>query len=125
MVNDSKRKIIVGGADLCEKLFVNFLQANIFSHPMNIDTFPQKNADPPKQVVDFPRERDTFRNKSIEIVGDFDEKKLQQKRQNLEIVEDFACESNFFIFHLFSFFQRQTLDIVEDFASEAKFLHCS
>ena len=29
---------------------------------------------PPKTSCDFPRERDTFRNKSMEIVEDFDEK---------------------------------------------------
>ena len=33
----------------------------------------------PKRVVDFPWERDTFRNKTMEIVVDFDEKK---KRNN-------------------------------------------
>ena len=34
----------------------------------------------PKRVVDFLLERDTFRNKIMEIVEDFDEKKLQQQR---------------------------------------------
>ena len=41
---------------------------------MKIVTFLRKNADLPKRVVDFPRERDTFRNKIMEIVEDFDEK---------------------------------------------------
>ena len=41
---------------------------------MKIVTFPRKNDYPPKRVVDFPLERDTFRNKIMEIVDDFDEK---------------------------------------------------
>ena len=45
-----------------------------------IVTFLGENGDHPKRVVDFPRERDTFRNKIMEIVEDFDEKKLQQQR---------------------------------------------
>ena len=50
------------------------------SHPMKIVTFLRKNDYPPKRVVDFPLERDTFRNKIKEIVEDFDEKKSQQQR---------------------------------------------
>ena len=51
------------------------------SRPMKIVTFPLKNGDLPKRVVDFPRERDTFRNKLMEIVEDFDKKKkLQHQR---------------------------------------------
>ena len=44
------------------------------SRPMKIVTFLRKKRDSPKRVVDFPRERDTFRNKIMEIVEDFDEK---------------------------------------------------
>ena len=58
------------------------------SRPMNIVTFLRKNGETPKRVVDFPQERDTLRNKIMEIV------------------EDFACESiffQFFIFFIFSF----------------------
>ena len=44
------------------------------SHPTKIVTFLLKNGDLTKRVVDFPLERDTFRNKIIEIVEDFDEK---------------------------------------------------
>ena len=50
------------------------------SRPMKIVPFLRKNRDPAKRVVDFHRERDTFRNKIMEIVDDFDEKKLQQQR---------------------------------------------
>ena len=41
------------------------------SRPMNIVTFLLKKRDPAKRVVDFPVERDTFRNKIMEIVKDF------------------------------------------------------
>ena len=46
---------------------------------MKIVTFLRENADPAKRVVDFPRDRDTFRNKIMEIVKDFDEKIKQQR----------------------------------------------
>ena len=58
MVNYSKRIIVVGGAVLSTKKIVNL-------HVYNYT---------PKRVVDFPRERDTFRNTIMEIVEDFDEK---------------------------------------------------
>ena len=41
---------------------------------MKIATFLRKNVETPKLVVDFPLERDTFRNQIMEIVKDFDEK---------------------------------------------------
>ena len=41
---------------------------------MKIVTFLLKNRETAKRVVDFPRERDTFRNTIMEIVEDFDEK---------------------------------------------------
>ena len=58
-------------------LLVDFLQENVcvsVSCPMKFVTFLLKNGETPKRVVDFPRERDTFRNKIMEIVEDFDEK---------------------------------------------------
>ena len=45
---------------------------------MTIATFLRKNGDSPKRVADFLRERDTFRNKIMEIVEDFDEKSYTQ-----------------------------------------------
>ena len=51
----------------------------VVSRPMKIVTL-RKNGETAKRVVDFPLERDTFRNKIMEIVKDFDEKKLQQQR---------------------------------------------
>ena len=50
---------------------------------MKIVTFLRKSDYSPKRVVDFPLERDTFRNKIMEIV------------------KDFACASKFFIFRSF------------------------
>ena len=38
---------------------------------MKIVTFPMKNGETPKWVVDFLWEKDTFRNKIMEIVEDF------------------------------------------------------
>ena len=43
------------------------------SRPTKIVTFLRKNGENPKRVVDFLLGRDTFRNKIMEIVLDFDE----------------------------------------------------
>ena len=78
-----KRIIIVRWADLSD-VFFSFIfvcKMCVFaSRPMKIVTFLRKNDYLPKRVVDFPKERDTFRNKIVEIVEDFVEKKLQQQR---------------------------------------------
>ena len=75
-----------GLTDLSEFFFVDFRRKNVcfVSRPMKIATFLRKNDYLPKRVVDFLRKRDTFRSKIMEIV------------------EDFACEPNFFIFLSFS-----------------------
>ena len=71
----SKRIIIVRRADLSDFFVERFEKMCVFvSRPMKIVTFPRKNRDLPKRVVDFPQERDTFRNKIMEIVEDFDDK---------------------------------------------------
>ena len=59
---------------------------------MNIVTFPWKNGDTSKLVVDVLREKSTFL-KSMGNRRIFRRKKLQQRRQTLEIVGDFACEA--------------------------------
>ena len=88
----SKRIIIVRKADLSEFFPLIFVgkMCLFVSRPMKIVTFPRKNGDPAKRVVDFPLERDTFRNKIMEIV------------------EDLTCESKSlhfsFFFHRFSSF---------------------
>ena len=46
------------------------------SRPMKIDTFLRKNADPAKRVVDFPLEKRHIPKQIMEIVEDFDEKKV-------------------------------------------------
>ena len=48
-------------------------------------TFPWKNGESPKLVVDFLREKDTL-------------------RKNMEIVDDLASEAKFLHFYLFSSF---------------------
>ena len=50
------------------------------SRPMNIVTFLRKNRETAKRVVEFPRERDTFRNKNHGNRRGFRRKKLQQQR---------------------------------------------
>ena len=73
----SERIIIDEGADLSEFFSLIFVSKMcvFVSRPMKIVTFLRKNGDPAKRVVDFPLERDTFRNKIMEIVDDFDEQK--------------------------------------------------
>ena len=64
----------------------------------------------PKWVVDFPRERDTFRNKIMEIVEDFDEKSYNngESWKSSRILRVNPFFSFFFLFSsffsLFSFF---------------------
>ena len=72
----SKRIIIVRSADLSDFFSLIFVckMCVFVSRPMKIVTFLRKNDYLPKRVVDFPRERNTFRNKIMEIVEDFDEK---------------------------------------------------
>ena len=68
--------MIVRSADLSGFFSLIFVgkMCVFVSRPMKIVTFPRKNDHPPKRVVDFPLERDTFRNKIMEIIEDFDEK---------------------------------------------------
>ena len=87
------------------------------SRPMKIKsvTFLRKNDYTPKRVVDFPRERDTFRNKIMEIVEDFDETsynnngKPWKSSRILRVNPSFSIFLSFFIsflhfFFIFSFF---------------------
>ena len=73
----SKRIIIVRWADLSD--FFSFIFAGkmcvFVSRPMTIATFLRKNEYPPKRVVDFHRERDTYsETKSWKSSRIFDEK---------------------------------------------------
>ena len=80
--------ILVRRADLIQKKkSLTFVGEMCFvSRPIEIVTFPKKNADHPKFVVDFLRGRDTFRTRSMEIVEDF------------EKLQDFASEAKFLHF---------------------------
>ena len=79
------------------------------SRPMKIVTFLRKNDYLPKRVVDFPRERDTFRNKIMEIVKDFDEKSYNNgkpwKSSRILRVNPFFFHFPFFFFHFSPFFR--------------------
>ena len=68
----SRRIIIDKGTDLSD-FFADFRRENVcfVSRPMKIVNFLLKNRETPKRVVDFLWERDTFRNKIMEIVADF------------------------------------------------------
>ena len=71
------------------------------SRPMKIDTFLRKNGHSPKRVVDFPRERDTFRNKIMEIVQDFDEKSYNNDGKQWKSSRILPVKPNCFIFSFF------------------------
>ena len=87
------------------------------SRPIKNITFPRENGDHPKRVVDFLRERDTFRNIIMEIVKDFREKSNNNdgkpwKSPRILRVKPFHCFHfvivfvflHFFIFSFSSFF---------------------
>ena len=76
----------------------------VVSRPMKIVTFLRKNGDTPKRVVDFPQERDTFRNKNIEIVEDFDEKSYNNNGKPLKSSRILRVNPFFSFFFLFSSF---------------------
>ena len=79
---------------------------------MKIVTFLWKNGYHPKRVVDFPLARDTFRNKIMEIVEDFDDKSYNNNGKPLRSSRILRVNPNFFIFlsvfimflHFFVFF---------------------
>ena len=70
---------------------------------MKIATFLRKNADTAKRVVDCPKERDTFRNKIVEIVGDFGKKSYNNNGKPWKSSRIFRVNPNFFIFSFSSF----------------------
>ena len=71
---------------------------------MKIVPFLRKNGDHPKRVVDFHRERDTFRNKMVEIVKDFDETSHNNNGKPWISSRILLVKPNFFIFPLFNRF---------------------
>ena len=74
------------------------------SRPMKIVTFLLKNGEAPKRVVDFHRERDSFRNKIMEIVEDFDEKSYNNNDKPWKSSRILRVKPNCFIFHHVSSF---------------------
>ena len=103
MVTYSKRIIIVRLAALSEVFSLIFVgkMCNFVSRPMKIVTFLRKNGYTPKRVVDFPRERDTSRNKIINIVEDFDEKSLNHNGKPWKSWRILRVNPNFFMFLCF------------------------
>ena len=76
---------------------------------MQIVTFLLKNDYLPKRVVDFHLERDTFRNKIMEIVEDFDEKSYNNNGKSWKSSRILRVSPFFhfsLIFHHFSLFFR-------------------
>ena len=72
---------------------------NVFvSRPMTIVTFRRKNGETPKLVVEFLRERDTFRNKIMEIVKELDEKSYNHNGKPRKSSRILRVKPNFFIF---------------------------
>ena len=86
---------------------------------MKFVTFLMKSGDLPKRVVDFPLARDTFRNKILEIVKDFDEQSCNNNGKpwkssrilrvnpnflNFSFVFRHFLRFSFFHFFIFSFF---------------------
>ena len=112
--NYSERIISVRWTDLSEFLFslIFFGKMCVFvSRPMKNVTFLRENDYTPKRVVDVPWERDTFRNKIMEIVEDFDEKsnnngKPWKSSRILRVNSIFSFFSifSFLMFFIFSFF---------------------
>ena len=76
------------------------------SRPMKFITLLRKNGETPKRVVDFLRERDTFRSKIKEIVEDFDEKSYNNNGETWKSSRILRVNPFFFIFSFFfsSFF---------------------
>ena len=66
--------------------------------------FSSEKRDPVKRVVDFPMERDTFRNKIMEIVEDFDEKSYNNNGKPWKSSRILRVNPNFFIFLSFFIF---------------------
>ena len=113
----SKRIIIVRWADLTDfsSIFVGKMCVFV-SRAMKIVTFLRKNAHHPKRVVDFPLERDTFRNKIMEIVKDFDEKSYHNNSKPWKSSRILRVKPNCFhfsfFFHQFSIFFIFSLSLI-------------
>ena len=74
------------------------------SRPVKIVTFLRKNGDSAKRVIVFLLERNTFRNKFMEIVRDFDEKSYNNNGKPLKSSRFLRVKPKLFIFQCSSFF---------------------
>ena len=92
----SERIIIVGGADLSE--FFSLIFVSKMCVFVSLSLFFGKSVTPQDGFVDFPQERNTFRNTIMEIVGDF---ASEAKFLHFFIVHH--CSSFFLIFLLLFF----------------------
>ena len=105
MVNYSKRINFVRVTDIGEKSSIFFDKMCVFvSRPMKFVTLLLKNGETPKWVVDFHRERDTFRNTIMEIVENYDEKSYNNNGKpwkSSRILRVNPCFSFFFLFSSF------------------------
>ena len=98
-------------SDFFRLIFVGKMYVFV-SRPMKIVTFLRKNDYSPKRVVDFPRERDTLRNKIMEIAEDFHQRSYNNNGKPWKSSRILRVKSNFFIFlsffiiflHFFVFF---------------------
>ena len=113
--NTLREKNLLEGLTLANFVVVYFVgkMCVFVSRPMKIVTYlrKKKNGDHPKRVVDFPLERDTFRNTIMEIVKKFNEKRYNnngkpwKSSKILRVNPNFLIFLSFFIIFLhFSFF---------------------
>ena len=86
--------------------FIFFCKMCVFvSRPMKIVTFLRKNADPQNGWLIFHgKERDTFRNKTMDIAEDFDEKSYNNNGKPWKSSTILRVNPNLFIFSFFIIF---------------------
>ena len=127
----SKRKLLSDRLTLAIFSLISVSKMCVLSRPMKIVTFLPKSGDSPKRVVDFPRERDTFRNTIMEIVEDFDKQSYNNNGKPWKSSKILRLNRNFFIFHfsslffIFSFFHVSSFFHSFQFFAIFSFLHFS
>ena len=90
-------------ANFCPSIFVGKMCV-VVSRPMKIVTFLRKKTLTSKTGCCFPLERDTFRNKIMEIVEDFDEQSYNNNGKPSKSSRILRVKPNFLIFHCFFHF---------------------
>ena len=127
----STRIIIVRLVDISD-FFVDFRRKNMYfcftSNENGHFSFVKR--DPAKRVVDFPLERDTFRNKIMEVVTDFDGKSYNNNGKPWKSSRILRVNPNFFIFlflniflHFFVFFFKKIFFFIFFIFSFFPFFH--